>query len=63
MHARGNEVLGYELDHPRVRPHLGIQPSTTASHRGGTKIEKCRFLLGSGLPKNAVHVVIELDFH
>lgn len=63
MNARGKKVLTYEFDHARVRPHLGIQPSTATSHRRGAEIEEDGLVLLLRFLEDSVYIVIELDFH
>ena len=43
MRAHGRELLLDEVHDSRIRIHLGIQPSTAASHRGGAEVEQHRF--------------------
>ena len=45
MDAYGNESLGDEVFDATVGIHLGIQPSTTVSHRGGAEVEEHRCAL------------------
>jgi hypothetical protein len=40
VHAHGQENRGDEFHHAGIRIHLGIQPSTAASHRGGGEIHQ-----------------------
>ena len=40
VNAYRDEMFVDELNHPIVGVHLGVQPSTTASHRGGGEVEQ-----------------------
>ena len=40
VRAHRREVLLNEINDARIRIHLGIQPSTAASHRGGTEVDE-----------------------
>ena len=40
VHAHGHEVLSYELRNMRIGIHLGIQPSTSRSHRCGAEVKQ-----------------------
>jgi hypothetical protein len=63
VHARGQEVLVHEARHAFIRPHLGIQPSTAASQRGGAEVEEHGFLLGLRVLQHLVNIVPKLDGH
>src|SRR5207244_9214163 len=63
VHPRGQEMLVHEAHHAFIRPHLGIQPSTAASHRGGAEVEEHRFLLGLRVLQHLVNVTAKLDWH
>ena len=63
VHARGEKVLVDKARDPLVRPHLGIQPSTAASHRGGVEVQKYWFLLRFCVLQRAIHILPEIDFH
>ena len=40
-----NVILADEVADPRIRIYLGLQPSTTPSHRSGAEIEKQRLVV------------------
>jgi len=63
VHPGGQEMLVHEAHHAFIRPHLGIQPSTAASHRGGAEVEENWFLLGLCVPQHLVNVTAKLDWH
>jgi hypothetical protein len=56
-------MLVHEANHAFIRPHLGIQPSTAASHRGGAEVEEYWFLLGLRVLQHLVNVTAKLDWH
>ncbi len=56
-------MLVHEPHHAFVRPHLGIQPSTAASHWGGAEVEEDRFLLGLRVLQDLIDVMAKLDWH
>jgi hypothetical protein len=57
VHADWNEILLDELRDPRVGIHLGIQPSTAASHRGGGEIQQHVTLLRTCVFERALQIV------
>jgi hypothetical protein len=63
MHARGEEIVVHEPRHPLVRPHLGIQPSTAASHWSGAEVQKYRFLLRFRVLEHPLDIAAKVDFH
>src|SRR5215210_550792 len=63
VHARRNEVLVYELSHPLIRPHLGIQPSTAASHRRRAEIEKHGLAVHLRFSQDVVYIVAKVYWH
>src|SRR5207245_3783601 len=63
VHPGGQEILVHEPHHAFVRPHLGIQPSTAASHWGGAEVEEYRFLLGLRVLQDLIDVMAKLDWH
>src|SRR6266446_1132737 len=63
VHPGGQEMLVHEPHHAFVRPHLGIQPSTAASHWGGAEVEEYRFLLGLRVLQDLINVMAKLDWH
>src|SRR5207302_10478980 len=63
VHPGGQEMLVHEAHHAFIRPHLGIQPSTAASHRGGAEVEEYWFLLGLRVLQHLVNVTAKLDWH
>jgi hypothetical protein len=56
-------MLVHEPHHAFVRPHLGIQPSTAASHWGGAEVEEYRFSLGLRVLQDLINVMAKLDWH
>jgi len=56
-------MLVHEPHHAFVRPHLGIQPSTAASHWGGAEVEEYRLLLGLRVLQDLIDVMAKLDWH
>jgi len=63
VHPGGQEMLVHEAHHAFIRPHLGIQPSTAASHRGGAEVEEYWFLLGLRVLQHLINVTAKLDWH
>jgi hypothetical protein len=63
VHTRRQKVLVHEADNALIRPHLGIQPSTASSHRGGAEIQEDGFVLLLPFLEDGIYVVTELDFH
>jgi len=63
VHPGRQEMLVHEPHHAFVRPHLGIQPSTAASHWGGAEVEEDRFLLGLRVLQDLIDVMAKLDWH
>src|SRR4030081_556600 len=63
VHTAGEKILIDEAHNPLVRPHLGIQPSTATSHRGGAEVQQYGLPLRLGILENLIHVVAEIDFH
>src|SRR3989442_13897702 len=63
VHPGGQEVLVHEPHHAFVRPHLGIHPSTAASHWGGAEVEEYRLLLGLRVLQDRIDVMAKLDRH
>lgn len=61
MNPHGNEVLLDEAGYPLVRVHLGIQPSTTTSHRRGAEVEEQVPLSGSRLLASGLEVALPID--
>jgi len=56
-------MLVHEPHHAFVRPHLGIQPSTAASHWGGAEVEEYRLSLGLRVLQDLINVMAKLDWH
>jgi hypothetical protein len=63
VHARGQKALIHEADDALIRPHLGIQPSTAASHRRGAEVEEDGLVLLLRFLEDGVNIVPEFDFH
>ena len=63
VNSRWQEVLVDEPNHPLIRPHLGIQPSTAASHRGGAEIEQNGLVLLLRFFEDGICVVAKCYFH
>src|SRR5207249_8740535 len=63
VHPGRQEMLVHEPHHAFVRPHLGIQPSTAASHWGGAEVEEDRLSLGLRVLQDLIDVMAKLDWH
>jgi hypothetical protein len=63
MQPRRNEVVLDEAGDPLLRVDLGIQPSTTASHRRGAEIQQHRFLPSARVAQYPIDVMAPRDFH
>ncbi len=63
VHPGRQEMLVHEPHHAFVRPHLGIQPSTAASHWGGAEVEEYRLSLGLRVLQDLINVMAKLDWH
>ena len=63
VHSCRQEILIDEAHDALIRPHLGIQPSTATSHRGGAEVQECGFLLCLGVLEDLFHIVLEIDLH
>ena len=61
--AGGKKIVVHEAYDAFIRPHLGIQPSTATSHRGGAEVQECGFLLCLGVLEDLFHIVLEIDLH
>ena len=59
----GKKIFVHEAYDALIRPHLGIQPSTATSHRGGAEVQECGFLLCLGVLEDLFHIVLEIDLH
>ena len=63
VNACSDEVVVDEFDDPGVRPHLGIQPSTAASHRSSAEVEQHRLIRLCRLGEHRIYVVTKTDWH
>src|SRR5207249_9971653 len=63
VHPGRQEMLVHEPHHAFVRPHLGIQPSTAASHWGGAEVEEYRLSLGLRVLQDPITVMQKPDWH
>lgn len=59
--ARGDEVLGDQLRHALIGVHLGIQPSTASSHRGGAEVEQDGLAGRARFTEDGVDIVAPVD--
>jgi hypothetical protein len=57
MQPGGNEVVLDEAGDALLRIDLGIQPSTTASHRRGAEIQEYGFLPGACIAEYLINVM------
>jgi hypothetical protein len=51
-----NEIPGDGVNDVLIGVNLGLQPSTSRSHRGGAEIEQDRLLFGPGFRQSRVHI-------
>jgi hypothetical protein len=58
VYANRDEVLIDEFRDASVGIHLGIQPSTARSHRGGAEIEQHVALLGARVFERLFHIMV-----
>src|SRR5436309_8608329 len=63
VHPGRPGMLVHEPHHAFVRPHLGIQQSTAASHWGGAEVEEYRLSLGLRVLQDLINVMAKLDWH
>src|SRR2546425_6278871 len=63
VYAGGKKILIDKAHDALIGPHLGVQPSTTTSHRRGAEIQQHGPLLSLGVLEDLIHVVPEIDFH
>lgn len=61
--SRGKKIFRDESRYAFIRIHLGIQPSTAASHRCRAEIEKHGSLLRPRVFQHLIHIVTPLNFH
>ena len=63
MNSRGKKIFRDESRYAFIRIHLGIQPSTAASHRCRAEIQKDGSLLCPRVFQYLIHIVTPLNFH